>query len=344
MSRAIVIVVMNTINVTNVKIAVMMVGMADHPTNEPTDRPDHGARSTPTARVKLGGRAVTWLAFWVGVVGSVAANVGHTSVASDKAMAEWVTEGRSPEEWSPPIGAMLFAGAAPLFLMLAIEMIARVPWPTGRRWTVGRWVGCGVVGAVAAVVSYQHMHGLLLSYGESQVTALILPLAPDGLMVVASLALIALSMAKRSARTDHTPTAKPTDAPTTSAATSPTTRPPLPAVVTSTAQADREPTGSRVVKATKRPARNGRKATAREVRWTPTVIADVQTLHDRYGVAGPVTQRQIRTELGWHPEKATNAWWAFHSRNGRATDQQTSGGESADDQKEEHREPVSASA
>lgn len=325
----------NTINVTNVKIAVMMVGMADHPTTDPTDRPDHGGRSTPTTPAKAGGRFVTWLAFWVGVIGSVAANVGHTSVASDKAMAKWVAEGRSPEEWSPPVGAMLFAGAAPLFLMLAIEMIARVPWPTGRRWTVGRWVGCGVVGAVAAVVSYQHMHGLLLSYGESKVTALILPLAPDGLMVVASLALIALSMAKRSARATVTPTDQPASEPVAPVIAEPTTP---------TAEPDRpmqqEPTRAPTIRAPRKATKpTSRKATSRPVRWTPTVIADVQTLHDRYGTDGPTSQRQIRADLGWHPEKATNAWWAYHSQNGRVTAEQTdSGGESADDPKEENRE------
>jgi hypothetical protein len=338
---------MNTINVTNVKIAVIMVGMADHPTTEPTDHPDHGHRSAPTTPAKVGGRFVTWLAFWLGVVGSVAANVAHTSVASDKAMAKWVAEGRSPEEWSPPLGAMLFAGAAPLFLMLAIEMIARVPWPTGRRWTVGRWVGCGMVGAVAAVVSYQHMHGLLLSYGETKVTALILPLAPDGLMVVASLALIALSQAKRSARADRTRAAEPT----TTSADQPTAQPttlPAARLVAPTVPADRPavdpPTAPRAVKATKRAAKNGRKATTREVRWTPTVIADVQTLHDRYGATGPASQRQIRADLKWHPEKATNAWWAFHSQNGRSPDHPTDGGESADDTKEESRELVNVGA
>jgi hypothetical protein len=45
---------------------------------------------------------------------------------------------------------------------------------------------------VAAVTSYRHMSALLVSYGEDRLTALIQPVCVDGLMVVASLALLAL--------------------------------------------------------------------------------------------------------------------------------------------------------
>jgi hypothetical protein len=61
-----------------------------------------------------------------------------------------------------------------------------------RCWALGRWAGTGAVALVAAVTSYRHMSALLVSYGEDQLTALIQPLCVDGLMVVASLALLAL--------------------------------------------------------------------------------------------------------------------------------------------------------
>lgn len=127
-------------------------------------------------------RLVAWVAFAVGVAASVAANIAHAR---------------------PELGPRIAAGFAPLALLLTVEIISRVPWPAGRAWVVGRWGGAGVVAAVAAVTSYRHMRGLLLAYGEDSVTATIEPLCVDGLMVVASLALLALGARTAASRGDR---------------------------------------------------------------------------------------------------------------------------------------------
>jgi hypothetical protein len=58
---------------------------------------------------------------------------------------------------------------------------------------VGKWasrVAAGVVGLVAAVLSYQHLHGLLQHYGEGGLSAALGPLGIDGLMAVCAAALL----------------------------------------------------------------------------------------------------------------------------------------------------------
>jgi hypothetical protein len=114
---------------------------------------------------------VAWLAFVLGVAASVAANVAHAR---------------------PEVGPRLASAFAPVALLLTLEIMSRVPWPQGRTWGLSRWAGTGAVALVAAVTSYRHMSALLVSYGEDGLTALIQPVCVDGLMVVASLALLAL--------------------------------------------------------------------------------------------------------------------------------------------------------
>ena len=122
-----------------------------------------------------GGNGVAWLAFVTGAVVSVGANVLHA------------LHGGGPVE----AGRVIASGWAPVALLLVAELVARSrtagPW-----WIIAlRWVGTGVVAAVAAVVSYGHMRDLLLSYGETALVAHLLPLSVDGLLLVASLALAA---------------------------------------------------------------------------------------------------------------------------------------------------------
>lgn len=126
-----------------------------------------------------GARGWASVAFLLGVAVSVAANVAHTYYIPGAA-------GR------PPIGAQLAAAFYPLALLLVVEILARVPWPSTWAWSAARYGGASVVAAVAAVVSYRHMAALLIAYGEDALTARIGPLAVDGLMVVASLALLAI--------------------------------------------------------------------------------------------------------------------------------------------------------
>jgi HTH domain len=112
---------------------------------------------------------------------SIAANVAHSYVPPT---------GAAPG-WRPHTGAVLGAVFWPVALFVAIEILARTGWPTGRRWTLVRYLGLLPVALVAAIVSYRHMSGLLAFYGEDLLTVRIGPLAVDGLMVMAVGALLA---------------------------------------------------------------------------------------------------------------------------------------------------------
>lgn len=127
------------------------------------------------------GRRWAYAGAFLGGAVSIAANVGHSYVPPDDA----------PEDWAPHAGAVAMAVFWPVALLVAVEILARVQWPAGRRWTLLRYGGMVPVGLVAAVVSYRHMAGLLGWYGEDPLTAGIGPLAVDGLMVMATGALIA---------------------------------------------------------------------------------------------------------------------------------------------------------
>jgi hypothetical protein len=145
------------------------------------------------------GRGKPW-AYAGAIVGgavSVAANVAHSFVPGQLA-------GMSDEAWRalpdahPQPGAVMLAAFWPMALLLAVEVLARVDWPTERRWTALRWGGVTPVAVVAAIVSYLHLSGLLHWYGEESLTVAIGPAAVDGLMVISTGALLAL--ASRSGR------------------------------------------------------------------------------------------------------------------------------------------------
>jgi hypothetical protein len=128
----------------------------------------------------------------VGGVVSVLANIAHSFVPGQPA-------DLSDETWrtlanaTPQPGAVLLAAFWPCALLLAIEVLARVDWPSQVRWTLVRWGGVTPVALVAAVVSYRHLSGLLHWYGEDPLTVAIGPAAVDGLMVVSTGALLALA-------------------------------------------------------------------------------------------------------------------------------------------------------
>jgi hypothetical protein len=121
---------------------------------------------------------------------SIAANVAHSYVPPPGAGAGWVPHG----------GAVVSAVFWPVLLLVAVEVMARTPWPGGWQSIALRFAGLPPVALVAALVSYRHMAGLLGFYGEDTLTAALGPLAVDGLMVMATGALIATSPA----RTPHT--------------------------------------------------------------------------------------------------------------------------------------------
>ncbi|MDG6106116.1 hypothetical protein Daura_06505 [Dactylosporangium aurantiacum] len=127
------------------------------------------------------GRGWAYAGAALGGVVSVAANVAHS----------FVPPAGSDADWLPEFGAVVGAVFWPVAVFVAVEILARVAWPKGKRWAGLRFLGLLPVAAVAALVSYRHLSGLLNFYGEDDLTVFLGPLAVDGLMVMATGALIA---------------------------------------------------------------------------------------------------------------------------------------------------------
>ncbi len=132
------------------------------------------------------GRGWAYAGAVLGGVVSIAANIAHS----------YVPPVGAPAGWSPEPGAVIGAVFWPVAVVVAVEILARTAWPSGRWWLVLRFAGLLPVAVVAAMVSYRHLSGLLAFYGEDVITSRVGPLAVDGLMVMASGALIA-SAARR---------------------------------------------------------------------------------------------------------------------------------------------------
>jgi hypothetical protein len=135
------------------------------------------------------GRGWAYVGAGLGGAVSIAANVAHSYVPP--AAAELARLGVTAEEWRPEPGAVIGAVFWPVALFVVVEIVARTAWPAGRRWVALRYAGLLPVAAVAALVSYRHLSGLLTFYGEDGLTAALGPLAVDGLMLTATGALIA---------------------------------------------------------------------------------------------------------------------------------------------------------
>ncbi|MDQ1675712.1 MAG: hypothetical protein QOC93_856 [Actinomycetota bacterium] len=132
------------------------------------------------------GRGWAYGGLLLGGAVSIAANVAHSYVPPPGAGAGWAPHG----------GAVVSAVFWPVLLLVAVEVMARTPWPGGWQSIALRFAGLPPVALVAALVSYRHMAGLLGFYGEDTLTAALGPLAVDGLMVMATGALIATSPAR----------------------------------------------------------------------------------------------------------------------------------------------------
>lgn len=150
----------------------------------------------------------------VGGLVSIAANIAHS----------YVPPVGAPADWRPPLGAVVGAVFWPVALFLAIEVLVRTPWPDGGWWVFVRFAGLLPVAVVAAFVSYNHLSGLLAHYGESQVTAHIGPLAVDGLMIMASAALMAIAQGRMPETVSEAPAVE--EAPALAPTTPPVAAPP----------------------------------------------------------------------------------------------------------------------
>lgn len=137
-----------------------------------------------TATAPTAGRGWARFGFGVGVTASVAANVAHSYVPPPDVAGD--------ASWSPAAGAIVAAAFWPLALVISVEVIQRVQWPSGWVWRATRWGGMTAVAGIAAVISYRHLSGLMGAYGEDGLSSTIGPLAVDGMMVVCSAALLAI--------------------------------------------------------------------------------------------------------------------------------------------------------
>lgn len=138
------------------------------------------------------GRGWAYTGAILGGVVSVAANVAHSYVPPTGA----------PTDWAPQPGAVAGSIVWPVILFFAVEILARVRWPHGGWWAALRFGGFLPIATVAGFVSYRHLSSLLLFYGEDPLTAVIGPIAVDGLMVMATGALIVTG---RNFHTEPTP-------------------------------------------------------------------------------------------------------------------------------------------
>jgi hypothetical protein len=147
--------------------------------------------------VRPRGWLVAWLSFAVGGLVSVAANIAHTLYPTAAQLATWTAAGNPADTWAPSPGAMAFAAFWPIALILSVEVLTRVSWRPGFLFGLARYGGTTLVAAVAAVMSYRHMSGLLAIWGEDVWGAHLGPLAVDGLMVVAAAALLTMSRTEK---------------------------------------------------------------------------------------------------------------------------------------------------
>jgi hypothetical protein len=130
----------------------------------------------------MSGRRWAYIGACLGGTVSIAANIAHSYVPP---------EGVTEQGWSPHFGAVIGAVFWPVALFVATEILTRVAWPSGRVWWLLRWAGMLPVAFVAALVSYRHLSGLLAFYGEEPIVCVLGPLAVDGLMVMATGAILA---------------------------------------------------------------------------------------------------------------------------------------------------------
>jgi Protein of unknown function (DUF2637) len=145
-------------------------------TNAGVTHPRHGAP---------GGRLVAWTGFVFGSITSIAANVLHA----------WLPAAHEPPGWSPGLPPQIGAAVWPLGLMLAVEALSRIHWPSGFGWGLARYGGAGAVALGSAVISYGHLRDVLLAWQYGPLSAAVGPLVLDGLMVVCGFALLANSLA-----------------------------------------------------------------------------------------------------------------------------------------------------
>jgi hypothetical protein len=107
----------------------------------------------------------------LGVAASVAANVLHAQ---------------------PNIISQVISAWPPLALLLTVELTSRIPMHRPSLAALRVFATITIAG-IAAWVSYWHMQGVAMKFGETETSSYLLPLSVDGLIVVASVSLVELA-------------------------------------------------------------------------------------------------------------------------------------------------------
>ena len=119
-------------------------------------------------------RRIRWAvraALILGVAASVAANVLHAQ---------------------PNIISQTISAWPPLALLLTVELTSRIPMHRPALAALRVFATITIAG-IAAWVSYWHMQGVAMKFGETETSSYLLPLSVDGLIVVASVSLVELA-------------------------------------------------------------------------------------------------------------------------------------------------------
>lgn len=89
----------------------------------------------------------------------------------------------------------IIALGAPVLFFLSFEMVARIPFRKELHWTLKAipMVATGAVAAIMAWISYGHQKAAFAVYSDAD-TAMLLPIAIDGMMVVSSVYSIELGI------------------------------------------------------------------------------------------------------------------------------------------------------
>ncbi len=174
----------------------------------------------------------------------------------------------------------------PLALLLAVELISRVP-VLHRSLALARLGATAAIAGIAAWVSYWHMAGVAARYGETGASPYLLPLSVDGLIIVASICLVELAGRIRTVETEQPAAAqrRPAVAPAT----------PLPRAAPRSATVEAGTTGQARVRGTAKVTPPQKKAASKARRpVTETAALAAQIEADR----PDVTEADVAQELG----------------------------------------------
>lgn len=106
-----------------------------------------------------------------------------------------------------PYGKQAAAVMWPLLLIFSVEVMSRTAWPETDGWKTWGWLavrfgGFGTIGVTSAVISYGHVHTVLIYWGYTEAQARSGAFCLDALMVLCGFARLATSHATEPAVSD----------------------------------------------------------------------------------------------------------------------------------------------